>query len=53
MHTKTTENDQFIFFHGRAHHDIATQNVSWFYHASMFSYELNKELHILTFSKKG
>jgi hypothetical protein len=41
-HTKITENDQIIFFHGRAHHNRGTQKVSHFYHIPRISYELNK-----------
>jgi hypothetical protein len=50
-HTKITDIGHFIFFHGRAHHNKATQQISYFYRASIFSYELNKKLHFLSFSE--
>jgi hypothetical protein len=48
-HTKITDIGHFIYFHGRAHHNKATQQISYFYHASIFSYELNKKMHFLSF----
>ena len=52
MPTETTDYDQTIFFHSRAHCNKATKKVSYFYHAPIFTYELNKKLHSLTFSEK-
>ena len=41
-HSKSTKNDQLIFFLGRVHDNKATQKFSQFYHASTIYYELNK-----------
>ena len=44
-HTKTNENDQFVFFLDREQHNKATQKGSQFYQASIISYEINKIEH--------
>jgi hypothetical protein len=51
-HTKIIGNDHFIFFYGIASHSKATQKVSHFYHASIFSYEINKDQRNYSFSEK-
>ena len=38
-HTKATKKDQFIFLRGRASHEKATQQISYFSHAPIIIYE--------------